>query len=849
MTRRLTGGLGPLKMGLIVFGTLLGGEREGAGQETFVPAGTITGTVVSADGSQPLEQADVVLVPAGATFTGWASASTLPPGALYRLTRADGFYRFAAVPSGHYHLYVQRLGYRPTVLDVELSEEAALRLSVGLVMAPIQLRPVEVTARAKGTYNRDMSFDEEIEFGRIATEHRRQDAFLESDVRVLTHIDVIEAITLGDTDIFRALHRAPGVSTRDDWTSELWVRGASWGQTRVYFDGMPLFNPVHNAGLVSAINSDAVGSVTLHPGVRSASIGDGAAGILNIESSPAGGHGDFRGYAGSSLTNFAWAMQKRMFGQRLGVSVAVRESEDTKGTLLPWSGKPSEKRVLGGTGELPDDFFDIIGHIDLELDDERRVEISGIVEQDRIQGGIDGGPVLNQMTWGNMAGRVTVELPFRGARLRQTVGFSRFETSVTQDVPRPRLAAFDYPPTQQPTNNEIDYLSLAGELAPRYPDESSEWRGGYQLAHLRVNYLGAPATPFPVQTALYRLLIKQDVTVAALWAEQRWRQTERLSMQAGLRLEVGDGLGEDWGVGVAPRLSARYALTDQLSVSGAAGRAYQYLHALAPSGLRIGPRLPTAYIQVLAGEDGIGAIRSDVATLGAEYWLSRSWLASANAYVRYAHNIEIPDPTPGSIDEHQLRVPADNLARGLEFSARRLAGRWTASFAYTLAKSELMANGLRFASPSDRTHQFDATFTTRFPRLFLGGSTRLGSAFNAASGAPYTRVHLGTYNCTDPDGQCQAIVPNTAGDPNAQRSSWARRFDLFVDWTREFKAWQLGFYVQMQNVTNAERGVTYAVNQNECRREAQSDPFCGAEQDEFVPGVGSIQVVGVRVAW
>ena len=845
MRRLPTLGSGILLVGILTLGSAPAQGSQGAAP----PGGTLAGSVVSADGSEPLEGADVVLVPAGQSFAGWATPSTLPPGAMYRLTQADGSYSFEDVDPGVYRLHVQRIGYHAAVLEVDLSEEAALRLSVGLVIAPILLSPVEVEAR-RDAYNRDMSFMEEIEDGRIGSERWRQDIYLGSEVRALTHTDVIEAITLGEQDVFRALHRAPGVSSRDDWTSELWVRGATWGLTSVYFDGLPLYNPVHNGGLISAISAEAVGAVLLHPGVRSASVPGGAAGVLDIQSRAAAGHGDLRGYAGTSLTTFSFAIQKRLFDEKFGAAIAMRTSEDTDGTLLPWIGNSGKKRVQGGIGQLPDDFFDLVGHLDLELDRERSLEISGIWEQDRIRQTVAGGPKLNDMQWGNLAGRATLQLPIGGSSLRQTAGFSRFSSVVRQEQPRSPLAAFEFPPTQQPTESAINYFVLSGELERRGALAGGEgWRGGYQLSHQTVDYLGAPTAPYPIQTHLRTILVDDDVTVGALWAERRWKPAQRLTLQTGLRLETSDGLGEDWGMALAPRISARYSLKEDLSLSAGLGRTYQYMHTVAPSGLRVGPRLVTSHIRVLAGEEGASAIRADIATLGAEYWLSRSWLAAANVYLRYATNLAISDPTPGSIDDHRFKVNASNVARGLELSARRLAGRWTASFAYTLAASDLEAGGLSFPSPSDRTHAFDATFTSRFPKLLFGGSMRFGSAVSAASGTPYTRVHPGTYKCDTVEVTCQPIVSNTAGQPNAERADWSSRLDLLVDWTREFKAWQLGFYFEVQNVGNWDRAVTYAVNQGDCRRTSPSDAFCDARLDEFVPGVSTVQTVGVRVGF
>src|SRR5207247_2600455 len=109
---------------------------------------------------------------------------------------------------------------------------------------------------------------------RVDMERDRQRRYLASDVRGLTAADLLEAQTVGEPDVLRALQRFPGVTTRDDFTAQLWTRGARWSDTRVYYDGLPLFNPVHAAGAISAVQPEAIGAAYFHPGVRSAALGE-----------------------------------------------------------------------------------------------------------------------------------------------------------------------------------------------------------------------------------------------------------------------------------------------------------------------------------------------------------------------------------------------------------------------------------------------------------------------------------------------------------------------------------------------------------------------------------------------
>src|SRR5262249_18732017 len=158
-------------------------------------------------------------------------------------TSDSGRYTFADLPAGSYRLFVRRIGYAPASVDVELSEGDASLLSIGLVVLPVQLRPLRV--QETGSANDD-AYTDAVERGaaRVATARRRQEEFLSSDVRELTSSDVVESATFGGEDFLRAMQRLPGVAPADDWSARTWVRGAGWNPSRVFFDGLPLFDPL-----------------------------------------------------------------------------------------------------------------------------------------------------------------------------------------------------------------------------------------------------------------------------------------------------------------------------------------------------------------------------------------------------------------------------------------------------------------------------------------------------------------------------------------------------------------------------------------------------------------------------
>lgn len=831
-------------------------------QQSSDGRGALSGTVVDVATNNPLELARVTLVPTPAgALTATVRESGFLLGSRTVLTDSGGVYRFPEISSGTYRLHIRRIGYHPASIDLDLEGTQGLTLSVGLTVAPVRLEPLTATSPPVDMYTENAP-ERDSRWDRVDRERWRQETFLETDVRMIAEEDVTESITLGEADILRALQRLPGISTRDDWTAGLWVRGAPFGHTRVYFDGLPLFNPVHAGGLVSAIGADGVGAVFLHPGVRSVDMAAGAAGVVDIKSRSAGGAGDLRGRARITSSNVGMALDKRWRDGTVGTLLAARRS---------WLNKTRDlvKTADGVSPEIPNDYADVVARFDVDLGNGRGVEASGIWERDWIDGFLTGGPAANRSSWGTLAARGTFHAPFLGGLVRQTVGFSSFGADVRQIEYHTPLAAFDSLPVQEDTDNDVLYLSASGDWT-RYDDDGvgPKWRVGYNLFKETVQYRGAPPRPYSIPTYLYTANVEGRVIAANIWAERYFRPSDKLSVRAGIRLEIdaekasnlfepdvtrtnAGGFTEQ---DLAPQITIRYDATDRLSVALATGSYFQYEQAIAPSGLSFGPQLSVSPVWWLPLHGTTqSAARTQMNTLGLEYWMNDEWLASANYFDRSTEGLAIADPGPGPIEDDAFLVTAANQANGLEFALRRLVGPWTAAVAYTLAVSNYRpANGGRFPAPSDRRHVIDASAMGRIADRLLNGRLRVGATFSAASGAPYTRLHPGVYDCSQyiPYGEaCVPIVPTMVESPNAERSPWSSRFNVLIDWGRSFTHWDIAAHIQVQNLLNAPRAVTYAVDAESCRRLTVDSPYCGLGQDRFLPGLRRHYELGLRLAF
>jgi outer membrane cobalamin receptor len=188
--------------------------------------------------------------------------ATVEAAELGRITTAgsDGEFRFKAVSSGKHVIRVQRLGYRPTEVEIEVDHGRATRVTVELTVAAVPVDPVVAQ-----NLNRDAAG---FQIDRAAIERSG-------------------ATTVGDL-----VDRVPGVVVRRTGLAGpeyAMIRGSGAEGVLVLLDGVAINDPVTGAADLSVLSASSVESVTVEVGARSARHGPRArAGVIVVESRRAG---------------------------------------------------------------------------------------------------------------------------------------------------------------------------------------------------------------------------------------------------------------------------------------------------------------------------------------------------------------------------------------------------------------------------------------------------------------------------------------------------------------------------------------------------------------------------------
>lgn len=765
---------------------------------------TIQGAVVDAASATPLAGAVLVLTARDAAMA-VPSRNGTPQlvSARTATSRADGAYAFNDVTIGRYQLRVRRVGYEPETLDIDLTDGSAIsRVSIGLVVLPVQLRTLHVKADASDQFGH-MADPSSADSGwRAAVVAARQRQFLSSDVRELTNADANDAGSLGEADILRAFRHVPGVTGLDDSSDELWIRGAQWDQVRVYFDGFPVLDPRHVGGTMSGVGGDAIGAAFLHPGVRSASNGAQGASLIDLRTRAARADSALSGAVGISLEGGTASFDERTADGRLGLTMSGRRSFGDITYLHPIT-----------PGYLRGHYSEITGRTDLRTGDDAAVELSGLWTQD-FQTGYPNALLTSQS--GTTLGRGTFRFRLGPWQLSQTAGVSRYAANTPAPLFIPdSLSFFVLGALVRQSSSVTNWIVSGSALRPASTTDS--WLSvGYDLLFEQASF-AIPAFALSAADSSTKLASRStSLPTVSAWAERRWQPRKSLMLEAGLRANV--ALASDVErVRLAPSLQASYQLGASTRLTAGASRAFEDVqHVLESNGTDV---------WALGGR-GLPLLAADQASLGLEHWQGESLLLSLNGYARSLTGVLVArQPT----DSAEAMLPlTDRLtaaavrAYGAEASVRKLTGRFTGSVSYSLGRATQRLDALTVRAPGERLGTFDAS-----GMLHLGHA-RFGASYLTMSGAPYRRPRF---------------VPATGGkyfalaDTGAYTPLYMPRFasiGISADWTGHIRHTLITPFFSALNVTGRANPTVYY---GPCPSAAQQGPPC-YNNDAFGPSTG-----------
>ncbi len=173
-------------------------------------------------------------------------------------TNVYGFYSLT-LPSGKYKLKYRYIGYKTTILDIELKNN--IKKNMDLVEESVQTDEIIVTAK-RGDEN-------------VSSAEMGVSQITPAEVKSLP-------IIFGEQDILKSIQLMPGISATSEANSGFFVRGGGPDQNLILLDEATVYNPSHLMGFFSVFNSDAIKDVKVIKGSAPAEYGGRLSSILDI---------------------------------------------------------------------------------------------------------------------------------------------------------------------------------------------------------------------------------------------------------------------------------------------------------------------------------------------------------------------------------------------------------------------------------------------------------------------------------------------------------------------------------------------------------------------------------------
>lgn len=722
------------------------------------PTHRIKGTVIDKASRQPLEFINVLVLGLGRGG----------------VTDAEGHFNIGEVPPGIYRLQASAVGYKTILTPEYIVSTKNLTIQIETEENLTELEGVTVTA---SPFRRDP----------------------ESPVGLrIIGLQEIEKSPGANRDISRIVQSYPGVAfSPAGYRNDLIVRGGSPSENRFYLDGVEIPNINHfstqgaSGGPVGIINADLIREVNFYTGAFPTDRGNAMSSVLDFKLRDGDmERNSLKATLGASEVSLA---SNGHIGKKTSYLVSVRQSYLQ--FLFDMLGLPF----------LPT-FTDAQFKLKTRFNANNELTILGL-------GGIDN-MKLNTKLDGEKAEYILSYLPkiqqetfTLGAVYRHYAGIHVQSVVVSHSYLNNRNTKYLNNDESSADNLSLKLRSVEQETKFRIENTST-------FGNWKINFGANLDYSQYTNTTFQRVYIDEGRTFDYHTYLGMWRwgifgtinyatTDERFTASLGVRTDANNFSSGMKGMGdqLSPRLSLSYRLTDGLYLSGNAGLYYQ---------------LPP--YTGLGFKDNNGAwvnkylryMSVSQESLGLSWHPGNTFELSAEGFYKQYDKIpfSIADGIPlackgndyGVIGNEALSSTAQGRAYGIEILMKWLiAKKLNLASSFTLFKSEYRNNKQSeyIASAWDNRYIFNMSGTYNFPHNWS-----LGMKISCIGGAPYTPY--------DVEKSSLVTAWNAQGRPyydytkyNTGRLPAFGQLDVRVDKTFYLKRCMLGFYIDLQNVTNS----------------------------------------------
>jgi hypothetical protein len=585
-------------------------------------------------------------------------------------------------------------------------------------------------------------------------------------------------LVLGERNILDVAASLPGISRAGEGALGLNVRGGRTDQNMFLLNTAIVYNPTHFFGIFQALNPFVTQQVEIYKGVIPVQYGGRLSSVFDIRTKDGSTDGlKGEGSIGPVTANLALEIPVRSDKSSLVIGGRVAYSD--------WILKALDDEDLSNSTAS---FYDVIATYTDRLNDNNRIKATGYYSKDRFSITSD-----STFRYSNRAASVEWNHRFND---NNNASFSLANSRYAFDIGYDASSNTDFN-----LGYSVEETELKGFNRLRINDRH---RLVYGLSgkYYRVN----PGTLEPEGSdsdIAFQEIAREQGVEGGVFIADDWQATEKLSLNAGIRLSFFTALGPSeqtvyasgqprnpvtatdtlsYGSGESLktyggpeiRFSARYLLDPTFSVKAGFSNMYQYIHTLTNT-TTVSP-LDTWKLSDL----NIRPQTSQQVTLGFFKNLADGLEASVEGYYKWSQDV-LDFKTGAQILLNEAIetevIQGDGKAYGVEFLLKKTEGKLNGWLGYTYSRSlirfdspfpeERVNNGEFFPSNYDRPHDISLIANYKFTQRY---SASLNFAYQ--TGRPVT-YPIGQFNFNNADYVFYS-------DRNAQRIPDYIRLDLGV---------------------------------------------------------------------
>ena len=498
----------------------------------------------------------------------------------------------------------------------------------------------------------------------------------------------------GERDVIRSLQLLPGVKAESDGSSGFQVRGGKSGQNHILLNDATVYNAGHMMGLFSTFNDAVLASADLYKGIPPAQFGGGSSSVLNVTTKQ--GSQDF------SLTGTIGLLSAKLcadipIGKKIRTFVAARRTYFDLFLMMI-------KKYRGTTMN----FYDINAQVNYDINAKNQLSASFFRGRDNM--GLED---MMRMGWDNTLGTLNYAHTFNESHNLTTSAF---------------ISKYSY-------DSDTDIS-----------DVSQSFGTGIKHAGVKQSFNWLPSKKFNLNYGFQtKLDLLTSLTIyqqgmdrkeerkaweSDIWANADWDITDRLSLMAGVRLNIFSALGGapyyeidkdgnithtyDYKSGQIvkthftpePRVCANFKFNETSSIKAGYAILSQNIRPLYNNGMA------TLFNRYTMSSNLIKPETAHQVNLGfAKTLCGGQFEISAEGYYKSMDNVlDYKDGKNFSseIEAERIILSGKGRSYGLELMARKKFGKLTGWVSYTLSWTQNKIEGINegnwYTASNDRRH-------------------------------------------------------------------------------------------------------------------------------------------------